>query len=66
MPTDVPSTAGLTPDPIALCSHINRLNRELRLARRLLRVTIDARQKSATDKTARVPAAEGRVDAAAR
>lgn len=39
-----PSTAGLTPDPVALCTHISRLNRELRLARRLLRLTIEARQ----------------------
>jgi hypothetical protein len=42
---DVQSTAGLTPDPISLCSHIARLSRELRLARRLLRVTIEARRE---------------------
>jgi hypothetical protein len=63
MLTDVPSTAGLTPDPVAICSHINRLNRELRLARRLLRVTIDARQRSDEAPRTEAPKAEGRTHA---
>lgn len=41
----VPSTAGLLPHPIEVCKRINRLNHELKLARRLLRVAMDACEK---------------------
>jgi hypothetical protein len=51
----VQSTVGLLPDPVAISAHINRLNTELKLARRLLRLVADARLRpqrgAATERT---------------
>lgn len=46
-----PTTAEFVPDPIAVCAHINRLNRELKLARRLLRIAVESRQQHDTERT---------------
>ena len=61
---NVASTAGLTPDPVAICTHINRLSRELRLARRLLRVTVEARERDERQESA--PSAKREVTNVAR
>ena len=47
-------TAELVPDPLKICEHIGRLNAELKLARRLLRVAVDARvQQQERDRVAK-------------
>jgi hypothetical protein len=61
------STVGLLPDPVAVCTHINRLHKELKIARRLLRLSIDAYGTTPVvpDATHSDPKAEARTDAAA-
>lgn len=43
MATTTP-TASLLPDPLTICSRINWLNNEIRLSRRLLRLSLQARE----------------------
>lgn len=44
MVTNPAPTASLLPDPIAICSRIKWLNHEIRLSRRLLRLSLQARE----------------------
>lgn len=53
------STAGLVPNPTEVCAHISRLNRELKIARQLLRVAMQVHGRPLTDKKPPFPKPEG-------
>jgi len=57
------STADLVPDPLEVSDHIRQLNRELSLARRLLRLALTAK-KQQTERASSAPASGEKLEVA--